>query len=224
MAYVELLLNKGHTTLIDCIDAPTALQYNWHKNDSGYVVWRGIKDGRKQTVRLHRLLMNPPQDMVIDHKNHDTLDNRRQNLRAVTQSDNMRNLTNQGKGYWFSKQIQRWVVEVNGKHRGTFDTEQDAADFVRLVRAGKADMKPKIERTECKHGHSLDDAYIVNDKKMCRQCQSIRSKAYFKRSYIPKPKQEVMICPRGHDKTITRTANGDCRECAKIRANQRRNK
>jgi hypothetical protein len=40
---------------------------------------------------LHRIIMNPPADMQIDHKNKNTLDNRRCNLRICTNSENQMN-------------------------------------------------------------------------------------------------------------------------------------
>ena len=40
---------------------------------------------------LHRIIMNPPADMQIDHKNKNTLDNRRSNLRICTHAENQWN-------------------------------------------------------------------------------------------------------------------------------------
>lgn len=165
---------------IDKEDLEKVSTLKWHLSDTGYAVWRGIKDGKKQTIRMHRLIMNAPKGLVVDHINHNTLDNRKVNLRIVTQSENMRN-KDRGKGYWYQKQNNNWVVEVSGKHRGCFDTEQEAKDFAALVRAGQADVKPKIERTECKYGHSLNDSYDYGKGKRCKKCQSIRSKEYYRR-------------------------------------------
>ena len=40
---------------------------------------------------LARCIMNPPDNMEVDHINHDTLDNRKCNLRICTRSENRRN-------------------------------------------------------------------------------------------------------------------------------------
>ena len=40
---------------------------------------------------LHRIIMNPPPDKQIDHKNKNTLDNRRSNLRVCTHAENQWN-------------------------------------------------------------------------------------------------------------------------------------
>lgn len=45
----------------------------------------------KDRKYLHRVLMQPKKGEYIDHINHDTLDNRRENLKIVTPSENKRN-------------------------------------------------------------------------------------------------------------------------------------
>lgn len=42
----------------------------------------------KRTLRLHNFLLNPPKGYVVDHKNGDTLDYTRDNLRVVTRREN----------------------------------------------------------------------------------------------------------------------------------------
>lgn len=174
--------------IIDEASLPIFNMFRWHVGDNGYAIWRGILDGRKQTIRLHRLLTQCPKDKVVDHINHNKLDNRLINLRVCTQSDNLRNKSDQGKGYWFQKQNRNWVVEVYGKHRGTFQTEAEASEFAKQVRAGLVDMKPRIEPVICRNGHSLDNAYRYSGYgKRCRVCQSNRSKKY----YIKKKQRSI---------------------------------
>ena len=45
----------------------------------------------QQKIRYHRMLMNPSNNMCIDHINRRTFDNRLNNLRIVTHKENMRN-------------------------------------------------------------------------------------------------------------------------------------
>ena len=40
---------------------------------------------------MHRLIMGDPRGIYIDHVNHNTLDNRRENLRLATNQENQRN-------------------------------------------------------------------------------------------------------------------------------------
>lgn len=164
---------------IDPQDQELVSKYKWHISSTGYAVWRGVIDGKKKTIRMHRLITSCPQGKIVDHINHDPLDNRRANLRVCTQSDNMRNKRNQGKGYWYQRQNNNWVVEIFGKHIGSFDSEDEAREIAALVRSGGTYTKPV--RTHCNQGHSLSHAYIVRGEKKCRPCQARRSKEYYKR-------------------------------------------
>ena len=175
---MKLIINNQEV-LYDKEDQPIVDGRKWHINDMGYAVWRGIVDGKKTTLRLHRLINKTPKGLTTDHINHNRLDNRRKNLRSCTQSENMRNKTDQGRGYWFQKQNSNWVVEVWGKHIGSFSTESEAARIIELVRSGGEYIKP--ERTTCKYGHDLSDSYDYGNGKMCKKCQSRRSKEYYER-------------------------------------------
>lgn len=179
--YSVVLLSKGKYAKVDHDDTWMVSEYKWHLSDTGYAVWRGIKNGAKKTIRMHSLVIDAPKDKIVDHINHNPLDNRKTNLRICTQSDNMRNMRDQGRGYWFQKQNQNWVVEIYGKHIGCFKTEEEAKEIAAFVRNGGTYQKP--ERTMCKKGHSLKDAYDYGLGKRCKTCQSTRSKEYYRRKY-----------------------------------------
>lgn len=82
---------------------------------------------------LHRLLLNAPKNMLVDHINGDTLDNRICNLRLATPSQNMGNSksmrgTSKYKGVHWSKKERKWVAGIkNGVHLGYFNDENEAA-------------------------------------------------------------------------------------------------
>lgn len=180
-------LTQGAVTTVDEGDYEKLIGMGaWHLSSTGYAVMRNNYNGVKKTVRMHRIITNCPVGLVVDHLNHDPLDNRKINLRICTQSENMRNKSNQGKGYWYQKQNKNWVVEINGLHRGTFDTEEQASNFATLVRLGLVHKKIKFKPTHCHLGHSLVDAYHYNGKSFCRQCQSIKSKNYYRRKHANK--------------------------------------
>ena len=170
----------GGAVQIDEGDYSLVSGRKWHVNDSGYAVWRGTEDdGVKRTIRMHRLILNTPKGMMTDHINHDRLDNRRANIRICTQSENMRNMTDQGKGYNWHRQNNRWNVETNGQRLSGFLTEEAAIAVVELIRSGGTYERP--QRTECIYGHSLEDAYDYGKGKNCKQCQSKRSREYHER-------------------------------------------
>jgi hypothetical protein len=87
---------------------------------------------------MHRQIANPPDGKEVDHINGVTLDNRRENLRVCSHSQNMHNRRlrqkNNKSGYkgvhWLAR-TKRWVAEirVNGKsrHLGYFTEKTDAA-------------------------------------------------------------------------------------------------
>lgn len=48
-------------------------------------------NGKNKTKLLHRIILNVPSDQEVDHKNGDPLDNRRENLRICSRSQNQCN-------------------------------------------------------------------------------------------------------------------------------------
>ena len=81
--------------------------------------------------RVHRLLI--PESEAVDHINHNGLDNRRFNLRPVTNRANQSNRINQGASKYVGaiKSGDRWKSEIQyNKVKyciGTFDTDIEAA-------------------------------------------------------------------------------------------------
>jgi hypothetical protein len=85
---LSLLLDvKNHNILIDEKDYDLIKYIKWHTNTSGYVSGR-IDD---KEVLMHRFLMKPDINLVVDHQNHIRSDNRRDNLSIVTRSQNAMN-------------------------------------------------------------------------------------------------------------------------------------
>lgn len=177
-------LVQGQKVLIDDEDEKIFQQYKWHINDSGYAVWRGIKDGKKQTIRLHRLIAKTPDGLVTDHINRNKLDNRRCNLRCVTQAINMRNRDGviNAKGYYYSKSKCRvnnkWVVDYRGISN-TFATEEEAKRAVEEIKNGtfvKALVKNHDFCSKCGRKKEIYGGVFV-----CKECRRQSCKRYYKR-------------------------------------------
>jgi len=87
----EINLTQGKIALVDDGDYDYLMQWKWHadiKSNTCYAR-RTIRIGKKpKRVYIHRVIMNPPSNMEIDHINHNGLDNRRCNLRICTHQEN----------------------------------------------------------------------------------------------------------------------------------------
>ncbi len=175
---------QGKKVLIDDIDEHIFRQYKWHINDSGYVVWRGNKDGKKQTVRLHRLIAQPKNGLVVDHINRNKLDNRRSNLRCVTQAVNLKNRDDveNAKGYYHSNSrisnVGKWVVDYHGVCN-TFKTEEEAKEAVRQIKEGCFVKRKETVHEFCQKCGDRKELY--GGAWVCRRCSLQRMKEYYQR-------------------------------------------
>lgn len=126
-------MSNGEYTLIDDDVLPIVEHFSpVHKRKDGYAVVR-VTDKK---ILLHRLIMNPSRQQVIDHLNGDILDNTRDNLSICKQVDNMNNRQKYkyGKGVEFSKRHQKFMARFiyYGKryYGGYFDTAEEASKKV----------------------------------------------------------------------------------------------
>jgi hypothetical protein len=80
---------------------------------------------------MHRLIMQAPKGMVVDHINGNGLDNRRCNLRLCTPAQNRRNRHKHAGGrsrfLGVSPCGDKWNARVAGRYLGLFDDEVEAA-------------------------------------------------------------------------------------------------
>ena len=119
----------------DVSDIKIVEEYYWNINDKGYVYTMDRKTHKK--ILMHRLIMNSPTDMVIDHIDHNKINNCKSNLRICSQKDNSRNLlisknnTSGITGVIWNNENNKWRarITVNGKliHLGYFETLEEAA-------------------------------------------------------------------------------------------------
>lgn len=142
----ELLLKNGVVVKVSDVDFDAVQRYHWrartvygkNSNHTYAVSHRKIGKGRWVDVAMHRLIMNAPEGSLVDHINGDGLDNRRENLRLATQSENLRNRrkykgSSKYLGVGWNKWRGVWVATVGYENRvlnlGTFKTEEEAARF-----------------------------------------------------------------------------------------------
>lgn len=138
--YAEIVIynrycNKICTTKIDLDDVERCSKYKWR------LVKNYIRYNNKAYLH-HFILTNNinynyiGNNLVIDHINRDTLDNRKCNLRIVTISDNNINRTNKSRGYdKLPSGRYRARISINNKnvHLGVFDTKEGAVAAYNLA-------------------------------------------------------------------------------------------
>jgi hypothetical protein len=137
----EIGLTQGQITLVDDGDFEELSKYNWcaqrikNKYYAVRQIWNGIDS---DVVWMAQEIMDPSIGLEVDHINHDTLDNRRCNLRICTREQNSRNrLKSKGnytsgfKGVHWNSKSNRWIAQIrwSGKstHLGAFTDEVQAA-------------------------------------------------------------------------------------------------
>jgi len=85
----KIKLNKGTFATVDNDDFEYLNQWKWYINNNGYAIRTkytklGFKKYKMKKVYMHRVVNNTPDNLQTDHINHNQLDNRRINLRSVT--------------------------------------------------------------------------------------------------------------------------------------------
>jgi len=140
--YRRIYLGEGAWTILDQQDYCRLGYFKWTVigNDGKFYAIRNVKVGqiKTATIRLHREIMNAPDSLLVDHKNGDGLDNRRDNLRLATRSQNQCNkpkiktkATSQYVGVNFEKSRGQWAARIKHNNKqiwlGRFDSEIDAA-------------------------------------------------------------------------------------------------
>jgi hypothetical protein len=117
---VEVLLDDEDYDRV--IKENIILHPKYDKTINNFYIQFHIKDNNKKdkrtTIGLHRWLLNCPKGLQVDHINHNTLDNRRCNLKICTQLENAnnksfyRNNKSGIKGVYFIKLFNCWIAEL----------------------------------------------------------------------------------------------------------------
>lgn len=133
----EIKLTKGMVALVDDEDFERVSEFKWFPKTSkrSYYAMANYRLGKNKrtTLHLHRFIMNNPKGLQVDHINHDGLDNRKENLRACSKKDNIRNQVIRSnnksgfKGVFFHSQNKNWIAKIRNKHIGVFQDKVSAA-------------------------------------------------------------------------------------------------
>jgi hypothetical protein len=130
----KIKLTQGKVTLVDDEDFKYLNQFKWcaRKHRNTYYACRKSKYSNNRN--MHRLIMNTPSYLQVDHIDHNGLNNQKSNLRNCTNSQNQMNM-----GSIYGSVKLRGVCKSNNKFRsyitfnnktlylGTFNTSKEAA-------------------------------------------------------------------------------------------------
>lgn len=138
----QIPLYNDKFSLVDLIDSDLDA-FNWYADSHGYARTNTTKNGKAIVLRLHRVIMervlNRPLDRseLVDHIDHNPLNNSRSNLRIATRSQNQQNRrlninsTSGYKGVSWHKTKKKWtaVINIEGKNTtlGAYKTSIEAA-------------------------------------------------------------------------------------------------
>ena len=128
---------------MDPADYKRLNKYEWRSKKSGrcFHAIRQMRIGKSAkftVIYMHRDVIKVPEGMVVDHINHDGMDNRRVNLRAATHAQNAYHTKKRSgathskyKGIHWRKKHKKWVARImfEGKriYLGCFRNEIEAA-------------------------------------------------------------------------------------------------
>lgn len=126
---------KGKLFTVDDEDFVLVSGYNWHLDTFGYPRW--LDNRNKKMIAMHRLIMQCPDGLVVDHIDGDIRNNQRHNLRICTLSQNLYNskkrefTTSRYKGVSWNKRDNRWHAKICKDKKvyflGNFTDEEAAA-------------------------------------------------------------------------------------------------
>jgi hypothetical protein len=129
----KIKLTRNKYALVDDEDYDELNQHKWyaHKTKNTSYVRR-----RQKTIHMHRVIMNPPSHLHIDHIDGNGLNNQKENLRICTGTQNQGNSkirkdnTSDIKGVSWHKVNNKWVshISINGKRKnlGYFSDKNEA--------------------------------------------------------------------------------------------------
>jgi len=140
MAEIEI---SGYTVLIDDEDYEKVVALAWHVNKGNkkdvyfdHGEWDSILK-RPQNISLHRFIMGCTKGdgVIIDHKDGNTLDCRKSNLRISNSSQNSKNQKARAnrsgmKGITYEPRLKRWRARITVDYKcislGTHETPEKA--------------------------------------------------------------------------------------------------
>ncbi len=87
----EIQLTQGQVALVDDEDFEYLTSRKWWAHKERNERWYAESKEKGVKIHMHRVITNAPSGFEVDHINHNGLDNRKENLRVCTKSENIQN-------------------------------------------------------------------------------------------------------------------------------------
>ena len=130
----EIQLLCGKKAFVDDCDFEKLQEYRWKSRSRGTTTFYAEAKGSR--LSMHRIIINAKKGEQVDHINRNGLDNRRENLRLCSHSQNQinrpqqKNNTSGYKGVYLFKKKWRACIKIKGKllYLGYFSDKKEAAE------------------------------------------------------------------------------------------------
>jgi hypothetical protein len=132
-----ITLSKGNKAIVDDEDYEYLTQTKWSDDSHGYAIRHAFNiEGIPTTEKMHRIIMNAEPHQQVDHINGIPWDNRKSNLRLVTNAQNSANKDRYSTNKSGYKGVAvynkgRWTAQITVNYRkihlGCFDDPKEAA-------------------------------------------------------------------------------------------------
>lgn len=142
----EIKLSQGKVAIVDDEDYELVSQYKWYANFNKYTQTYYAKhnyflSGKYKYLHMHRLILGCSEGdkLIVHHKDHDSLNNTKENLKICSVQENCRHqyklktkkTSSKYKGVYWKKSLNKWVSQIRigdkRKHLGCFTSEIEAA-------------------------------------------------------------------------------------------------
>jgi hypothetical protein len=149
-------VSNGVEFCIDSEDTPKIEKYHWNLSE-GYICTT-VTGGKR--IRLHNLIMEKKEGLLIDHKDRNTLNNRKENLRYATSTENIWNAFShhkKTKGVSYHKPSKKWWARITA-HRKVYSLGlyKEIEDAIRAYDEACIRLHPTFALTNSSNAHNLN--------------------------------------------------------------------
>lgn len=129
----KIKLTQGKFALVNNKDFKYLTQWKWTLSGNKQYAYRQI-ESKKTIIYMHRLILTCPKNLIVDHIDHNGLNNQRKNLRLSNKSLNganqrpsKKNKSSKYKGVTWQHKPKKWKAQIIDLYIGLFNTQLEAA-------------------------------------------------------------------------------------------------